>query len=172
MADKKEKLTLVEVAKSPSLFRKRQAGDTLHFGENEEISVSVESLTHIQFKQVQAAENEGEAAMFYELLRHGIKNITGLTDEDGNPVAFRTQRARIGGRDYLVCSDDLIDGLNGVAHEYIAAEIINLTTKTFEDAERLGFTKQSAANAQSDAPEASDPVCSAEGSDGTGPQAA
>lgn len=170
MANKKN-LTLVEVAKSPSLFRKRQAGDTLHFGPNEEISVRVEALTYLQFKHVQASSSDGEAAMFETLLAFGIKDITGLTDEDGAAIPYRTRKFNLGGRSFDVCHYELIDGIHGAALEACADRIIELTTETLADAERLGFTKQSAGNAANVVPDGSDPATSADSS-GTAPPAA
>jgi hypothetical protein len=163
-----EVVTLQETVSRPSLFRSRMRGDTVHFGAKDEVAVSVEALTALQFKHVNAeAEAEGEGALLYWLLRFGIKNVTGLTDQDGRAVPYTTQKCSIAGRYFDVCSDELIDGLHGWMVDALGKQIVALTALEYEDAESLGFTSPSDENAPSVVPAASAPVCNAAASDGT-----
>ena len=157
-------VTLTEVESVPSLYRERMTGDTLHFGD---VAVRVESLAHIEFKVVRGESDE--AAMFDWVLAFGIKDINGLKDENGKDVPFKTEKVRIGRRSFDAVPGELLDGINGVAQEAIADRIIELTSLTYADAERLGFSQLSTANAGTDVPTAKGRVCSAADTDTTLP---
>lgn len=137
--------TLTEVTATAGLFKSRLANKVI---EREGTSFTLQALPSLLASYIIGAaqdengkQNQGIFRTHY--LRHGIKGIANLKDEDGHLVQFDMDTVRILDRDYQAIPWRILDGLMPSLLGDLFLEIFWLTHLTEAEREKLDFTTPS-----------------------------
>lgn len=74
----------------------------------------------------------------YNVVQFGLRGIENFPDEEGNMVAYKTEKRNIGGKSYDIASSELVSRIHGDILSEISAEILEKNILTQSEGKRSG----------------------------------